>query len=364
MQNRFSLACNEAVQTKRDHPKLKASEIDASLKHIHLPSTLIQEARKLAVSRYQDWKKQKTKKGFPSFRKNIAILFNNQNWQLRFDNGFLKLGIPTTEEGNLTIEKYVPLQTNPYSLFWVNALLTGEFDKTSKHYKPQYEHISLPKKGNGQLFFKNKKWYFAFSISFEIEKNEKEVLPIDKSIGVDRGLRYIAVAGDKSTGKYIHFHGGHIGHIRRKFSRLRRKLQQAKNTKALKKLENKEQRIIQYHNHVISKKLVEFAQDCGATTIKIEDLKSIRSMKKFWKRSDRNINSWAFFDLETKLTYKAHLAELDVQKVNPFKTSQECSFCGKTKKANRRGSLYICSCGHKQNADVNASFVISSRPAI
>ncbi|WP_310179035.1 zinc ribbon domain-containing protein [Neobacillus niacini] len=53
-----------------------------------------------------------------------------------------------------------------------------------------------------------------------------------------------------------------------------------------------------------------------------------------------------------------------MQKVNPFKTSQECANCGNTMKKNRRGSLYKCSCGYKKNADVNASFVISTRPSI
>ncbi|WP_240378205.1 hypothetical protein [Bacillus piscicola] len=117
MQCSFSEAANLAIQTKQAEPKLKASELDKKLSHIALPTTTIQEARKLAVSHYQDWKKNHKTKGFPSFRKKIAIPFNNQNWRLRFDNGFLKLGIPTIEKGNLTADKYVPLKTNDYSLF-------------------------------------------------------------------------------------------------------------------------------------------------------------------------------------------------------------------------------------------------------
>jgi putative transposase len=292
----------------------------------------------------------------------IFILFNNQNWRLRFDNGFLKLGIPTIEEGNLTVDKYVPIKANEYSLFWVNFLLTGKMDKESKYYRKSYENFSKPKKGNAQFFHKKSQWFFAFSLSFDCENEVRN--KNEKSIGVDRGLKYIAVAGDSGTGNFLHFQGKQIGHIRRKFSRLRRILMKNKNMKALKRLENKEQRIIQYWNHVISKQIIKFAQKCGADIIKIEDLSNIRSMKKYWKRSDRNVNSWAFFDLELKLTYKALLAELEVQKVNPFKTSQECSNCGHTKKQNRRGSLYKCSCGYKKNADVNASFVISTRPPI
>ncbi|MUK87857.1 hypothetical protein GMD78_05520 [Ornithinibacillus sp. L9] len=101
MQHRFSESSNLAINIKKETPKLKASEIDAKISHTGLPTTLIQEARKLAVSRYQDWNKNKKIKGFPRFRKRIAIPFNNQNWRFRFDNGYLKLGIPTLEEGNL-----------------------------------------------------------------------------------------------------------------------------------------------------------------------------------------------------------------------------------------------------------------------
>ncbi len=360
MRSNFSQACNQVLTYKKENPKLKASDIDPLIGSISLPSTLQQEARKLALSRYQDWKKNQKTKGFPSFREKIAILFNNQNWRLRFDNGYLKVGIPTLEEGNLTINKYVPLQVNEYALFWVNYLLTGQMDPHSISYRSSYKGISAPKKGNAQLFEKKGQWYFAFTISFELKEQPRS----EKSIGVDRGLRLIAVAGDVETGKYLTFHGQHIGHIRRKFSRLRRKLQKVKNTKALKRLEDKEQRIIQYWNHVISKQIVQFAINSGASIIKLEDLSTIRSMKKYWKRADRNVNSWAFYDLERKLTYKARLAELRVKKVNPFKTSQECSKCGKVKKSNRRKELYICSCGYHENADVNASFVIAKRPIL
>ncbi|WP_161798238.1 RNA-guided endonuclease InsQ/TnpB family protein [Aneurinibacillus tyrosinisolvens] len=361
MRSHFSDACNKTLELKKSNLKMKATEIDHALDGIELPSTLRQEARKLALSRYQDWKKNQKTKGFPSFKNKIAILFNNQNWHLRFDKGYLKVGIPTIEEGNLNIDKYVPVKANEYSLFWVSYLLKNEMDKANRHYQPSYEGISKPKKGNGQLYYKNGKWFFSFSITFEMKQTDKK----EKAIGVDRGLRLVAVAGDANSGKYLTFNGRHIGHIRRKFARLRHALQKAKNTKALKRLEDKEQRIIKYWNHVISKKMVRFALSCGACVIKIEDLTSIRSMKKFWKLSDRNINSWAFFDLETKLTYKATLAELRVEKVNPYKTSQECSKCGEIKKSNRRKDTYTCSsCGHKENADINASFNIARRPSI
>ncbi|MBE2933467.1 transposase [Anoxybacillus flavithermus] len=62
--------------------------------------------------------------------------------------------------------------------------------------------------------------------------------------------------------------------------------------------------------------------------------------------------------------FRAKLKGLKVEYVDPYKTSQECFQCGKVKKTNRRGPLYTCSCGYKKQADVNASFVISTRPSI
>jgi putative transposase len=204
--------------------------IDQHLSSIELPSTLIQEARKLAWSCYQDWNKNRNTKGFPSFRKNIDIIFNNQNWRFRWDNGFLKVGIPTIEEGNLTADKYVPVQVNAYAYFWVNYLMTGEMNRTSEYYQPSYEGISTPKAGNAQLYCKRGKWYFSFSLSFGLKEQVKN----EKAVGVDRGLRLIAVVGDPETKQYLTFNGRHIGHIRRKFARLRRKLMKVKNMKALK----------------------------------------------------------------------------------------------------------------------------------
>lgn len=160
MRTVFSESSNAAIQLKRKEPKLKASEIDYQLSHVDLPKTLIQEARKLAVSCYQDWNETKKTKGFPSFKKKIAIPFNNQNWRFRFDKQFLKLEIPTLDKGNLTIDKYVPLKMNDYTLFWVNYVLTGKMDEESDYFLPSFEGISEPKKGNGQLFQKKENGIF------------------------------------------------------------------------------------------------------------------------------------------------------------------------------------------------------------
>ncbi|NNV06953.1 RNA-guided endonuclease TnpB family protein [Geobacillus sp. C56-T2] len=363
MRSEFARLLNRVLDIKRQQPALNAKDIDHLLKKESiLPSTTRQEARKLALSRYEEWEMNKTTKSFPRFKEKQTILFNNQNWRLRYDNGRLKLGIPTIEKGILTLEKYVPVQTNDYTEFWVQTLLTGEWDRTSKHYHPSFERIIEIKKGQGQLYEKKKRWYFAFSVTLIMRETEKPVQ--GKTVGVDRGLKMIAVAGCGQTGEYLIFHGRHLGHIRRNYHRLRRQLQTAKNRKAIKRLGCKERRIVHYWNHVISKRIVQFAEQTGATVIKLERLKGIRQMKRHWKRSDRNIHSWSFFDLEKKIQYKAEQKGLTVEYVDPYKTSQQCFRCGNVKRTNRRGSLFQCSCGYTKQADVNASFVISARPSI
>jgi putative transposase len=65
--------------------------------------------------------------------------------------------------------------------------------------------------------------------------------------------------------------------------------------------------------------------------------------------------SWSnFFN---KLEYKSKMYDKTFVKINPKYTSQKCNSCGHIAKENRLNqSKFECvSCGHKDNADANAS---------
>jgi len=79
-------------------------------------------------------------------------------------------------------------------------------------------------------------------------------------MGIDIGLRQLAVASVKNhQGKEINrqFHSGkQAGFIRKKYRMLRRKLGQSKKVKAIKNINDKEQRWMTDLNHKISRQLI------------------------------------------------------------------------------------------------------------
>lgn len=78
------------------------------------------------------------------------------------------------------------------------------------------------------------------------------------------------------------------------------------------------------------------------------------------------LHSWAFAQLAAFVLYKAEWAGVPVVQVDPAYTSQMCSWCGHTEKANRpTQELFACrSCGVVAHADWNAARNIADRARI
>jgi putative transposase len=147
-------------------------------------------------------------------------------------------------------------------------------------------------------------------------------------------------------------------HTHKKYKNIRRKLQKKKRFKSLKALKNKESRVVRDLNHKISNKIVKEAKE-KKSGIVLEDLKNIRKTAKTSRKNRFALNSWSFYQLRTFIEYKAKLHGIPVVKIDPKYTSKQCSKCGLL--GERKDKLFKCSCGHVDNADVNASFVISLR---
>ena len=207
--------------------------------------------------------------------------------------------------------------------------------------------------GLAKLLKSSGKWYLHISATKEVTDFDKQA--VKHVVGIDRGLRFLVTSYDEQ-GKTAFFDGQAIMRKRAKYQKLRAILQ-AKGTKSakrrLKKLSGRENRWISDINHCLSKTLV---QKYGANTLFVlENLNGVSFERTDLPKALRNQNkSWAFYQLEQFLTYKAHLHNSEVVEVSAKYTSQRCPKCGVIKKDNRNHEKheYHCdNCGYRSNDD-------------
>lgn len=194
-------------------------------------------------------------------------------------------------------------------------------------------------------------WYALISVSMEVPEPSE----IKGWIGVDRGQNNIAVAAlPRGFGKF--WKGGRVKGLRRQFQRTRKKLQESNKLRMVKRLEQRERRIMTHINHVISKELVQFAKDSGMG-LRFEDLSGIRETSKQRKKTKsdagNNRDSWAFYQLEIFTRYKAVREGVPVESIPAPYTSKSDHRNGVIGKRNRH--QFVGFDGYRCNADWNAS---------
>ena len=257
------------------------------------------------------------------FNKPQADLQRNRDWS--FINGQLSIN---------TLGKRVHL---PYICHGFDQYLDGSW------------HFGMAK-----LIQYGKNWYFYISASKELPDYDKN--QTQHVVGIDRGLRFLTTCYDEK-GKTLFTSGKQILRTRRKYKELRRQLQR-KNTKSakrrLRKIGQRENRWMNDVNHCLSKTLVNYYGQNSLFVL--EDLKNVTfNTTKHRKKENRyEHNSWAFYQLEQDLIYKARLNNSSVIKVDAHYTSQRCPKCGRINKSNRNHDLhlYICDrCNYKSNDD-------------
>ncbi|GET42056.1 ISSoc1, transposase [Microseira wollei NIES-4236] len=168
--------------------------------------------------------------------------------------------------------------------------------------------------------------------------------------GIDRGLYHQAVTSD---GQF--FSSSKIRKIQRRYLYNRRQLQQ-KGTRSAKRrlraMSGREKRFMRDTNHCVSKKL---ANQPGIAVFVLEDLSSIRTSSR-GKKMNKWLGSWAFYQQEQFLTYKAEALGKRVVHQDPRYTSQKCNICKHIRRTNRHKSKFHCkNCGHRTHADLNAA---------
>jgi IS605 OrfB family transposase len=216
------------------------------------------------------------------------------------------------------------------------------------------KHFDGKKLGEMKFVYQGRK--IVAQIPYEVaEAEERE----DGNVmGVDLGLKCPAVSYISDGTVKFYGNGRQNKYIRRRFSGIRKALQEKKHIAVVKRRGDKEQRIMKNIDHHISREIVNDAIEHNVSVIKLENLigirKRISEAKKRINRSARKYNrslySWSFYRQALYIQYKAKLAGIKVVFVDPAYTSQICPKCGRINKADDRN--YVCECGYHVHRDL------------
>ncbi|NVO67134.1 RNA-guided endonuclease TnpB family protein [Methanofollis tationis] len=205
---------------------------------------------------------------------------------------------------------------------------------------------------------------YYFHLCCERETETREVTKSSTFMGVDLGQNFLAVTSTTDR-KCRFFCGGKAKDLRNVYSTMRKRLP-SKGTRSakrmLKHLSGRERRLMTDMNHRVSKEIVSFAVQNNVDVIGLEDLSGIGDRTKISKRRRYTHHSWAFFELQTFIEYKAREKGISTIYLDPAYTSQTCPRCNHISKNNRNGRSFVCECcGHSLHADLIGAQNIESR---
>ena len=203
---------------------------------------------------------------------------------------------------------------------------------------------------------KNKKIFLLLVVKIP---KESKALNSNRVVGVDLGINtpLYAALNDNEYGGFSIGSRDQFLKMRMRMAAQKRELQRSlRNTtngghgrkqklQALDRLESKERNWVHLQNHIFSKSIIEYALQNEAGIIQMERLTGFGRDKNDEVDDGYKfiLRYWSFFELQTMIEYKAKAAGIEVRYINPYHTSQTCSFCGHYEKGQRiNQSTFIC----------------------
>ena len=202
------------------------------------------------------------------------------------------------------------------------------------------------KLGTMRIVYKSSK--IVAQIVYEMTETEQK--GSGNVMGIDLGIKCPAVSYISDGNIRFYGNGRKNKYMRRHYKYLRKKLQDAKHMDAVTRINNKEQRIMKDIDHKISHDIIKTAAAHDVKVIKMERLQDIRSTTRKSRKNDKSLHTWSFYRLSQFIEYKAKLAGITVEYVNPAYTSQTCPVCGNVHHADDR--KYSCLCGFRGHRDL------------
>ncbi len=217
--------------------------------------------------------------------------------------------------------------------------------------------------GAAKLWYDKSRKTFYLLVALEVESVDPTPEAHTSVVGVDVGVRYLAVSSDTKGDCSFHSGKGVVPKANH-YARLRKRLQHKGTRSATRRLmtiSGRERRLKANANHVVSKRIL----DAHPTSfIGLESLTDIRerTQRKHGKKAtkkQRKANAvysrWSFAELQSMIAYKALSRGSMAIKVDAHYTSKACPRCGHTCDANRpnKGLLFNCqNCHYTLHADL------------
>lgn len=239
---------------------------------------------------------------------------------------------------------------NWFSKQILDSILSSEFSHTAS-----------------SIVYKNGKWFLNLGYSAP-EKDSIKFIE-RRTMGIDLGIVKPVVMAFNDNPVHFEIDSNEISEFRKQMIARRASLGRQtkycaeskighgthKRIEGIEKLKQTESNFRDRINHQYSRYIVDMAVKYKCKTIQMEDLSGISKDSTFLK-------SWPYYDLQTKIEYKAKENGIDVIKINPKFTSQRCSKCGYISEDNRpEQSVFLCKkCGFGLNADWNAALNIAT----
>lgn len=302
-------------------------------------NNVTKQAIKDACNAYQRFFKGQCK--YPKFKskKHSTPSFYQDNIKIRFTNTHVKV------EGFSMSKK-----KNKQKLNWIRLCEKGRIPTDCKYMNPRFTCDGLY-------------WY----VSVGVEVDDNTFLPLNDGVGIDLGIKDLAISSDGNTYKNIN-KTQKVKKLEKRKRRLQRSISRRyeKNKKggsycktsniikrekellkAIKRLTN----IRQNYLHQITSEIVKRKP----SFICIEDLNVSGMMKN--RHLSKAIQQQGFYEFRRQIEYKSEWNNIPVIIADRFfPSSKLCSCCGNIKKDLRLSDrIYKCECGNIIDRDYQAS---------
>lgn len=302
-------------------------------------NNVTKQAIKDACNTYKRFFKRQCK--YPKFKskKHSTPSFYQDNIKIQFTDTHVKVE-------SFSMSK----KQNKQKLNWIKLCEKGRIPTDCKYMNPRFTYDGLY-------------WY----VSVGIEVNDNTTLPSNEGIGIDLGIKDLAICSDGNTYKNIN-KTQTVKKLEKKKRRLQRSISRKyeenkkgasycktsniiKSEKELLKLNHRLTNIRQNYLHQTSAKIVKREP----SFICIEDLNVSGMMKN--KHLSKAVQQQGFYEFRRQIEYKTMWNNIPVVIADRFfPSSKLCSCCGSIKKDLKLSDrIYKCECGNIIDRDYQAA---------